>query len=86
MFDHVPRLLVDLLRLTVWLAIFSAIFVPLERLFPVHPQKVIRKQIAADLGYYFLIGLTAGLVLAAPLAVIAYEASCSGSSEDTANP
>ena len=74
MFDHVPGLLVDLLRLTVWLAIFSVIFVPLERLFPVHPQKVFRKQIGADLGYYFLIGLTAGLVLAAPLAVIAYTA------------
>ena len=74
MFDHVPRLLVDLLRLTVWLAVFSVIFVPLERLFALHPQKVFRKQIAADLGYYFLIGLTAGLVLAAPLAVIAYAA------------
>jgi hypothetical protein len=32
------------IRLTVWLAIFSVIFVPLERLFPVHPQKVFRKQ------------------------------------------
>ena len=74
MFDHVPRLLVDLFRSTVWLAIFSAIFVPMERLFPLHPQKVFRKQIAADLGYYFLIGLSAGLVLAVPLAVIAYAA------------
>ena len=74
MFDHVPGLLVELFRLTAWLAIFSVIFVPLERLCPLHPQRVFRNQIAVDLGYYFLIGLTAGLVLAAPLAVIAYAA------------
>jgi sterol desaturase/sphingolipid hydroxylase (fatty acid hydroxylase superfamily) len=74
MFDHSPRLIAELVRLTVWLAIFSAIFVPLERLFPLHPQKVVRNQIAIDLGYYFLVGLSAGLLLAAPLAVVAYVA------------
>jgi sterol desaturase/sphingolipid hydroxylase (fatty acid hydroxylase superfamily) len=72
MFDHVPRLFVELLRLTAWLAIVSVIFVPLEQLFPLHPQKVFRKHIAVDLGYYFLVGLSSGLMLGAPLAVIAY--------------
>ena len=33
MFDHVPRLLVELLRLTAWLAIVSVTLVPLEQLF-----------------------------------------------------
>lgn len=72
MFDGVSRLLVEALRLTVWLPVCSVIFVPLELLFPLHPQKVLRRWIAADVGYYFLIGLSAGLVLAVPLAVLAY--------------
>jgi sterol desaturase/sphingolipid hydroxylase (fatty acid hydroxylase superfamily) len=69
--DHVPRILVELLRITIWLAILSAIFVPLERLFALHPQKIFRKQVAVDLGYYFLNGLVPGLLLAGPMAVVA---------------
>jgi hypothetical protein len=44
------------------LAIVSVIFVPLEQLFPLHPQKAFRKYIAVDLGYYFLVGLSSGLM------------------------
>jgi hypothetical protein len=35
-----PRLLVDFSRLSLWLAILVAIFVPLERFFSVHPKKI----------------------------------------------
>ena len=49
----------------VWLAIFAAIFVPIERIFALHSQKIFRKEIAVDLGYYFLNGLLPGLVLGA---------------------
>ena len=52
-------------RLGVWLAVFAAIFVPIERIFALHSQKIFRKGIAVDLGYYFLSGLLPGLVLAA---------------------
>ena len=41
-------------RLGVWLAVFAAIFVPIERVFALHSQKIFRKGIAVDLGYYFL--------------------------------
>src|SRR5208282_2206713 len=60
-------------RLAIWLVVFAAIFVPIERLFALHPQKVLRTEIAVDLSYYFLTGLLPGLLLGPPisLAVIA---------------
>ena len=56
-------------RLGVWLAVFAAIFVPIERVFALHNQKIFRKGIAVDLGYYFLTGLLPGLILAAPVSL-----------------
>lgn len=64
-------LALDVLRLTVWLALLAAIFVPLERLFPLARQKLFRRQTLADLGYYFLNGLTLSAALALPLALFA---------------
>ena len=46
-----------LVRLSIWLALLSAVFVPLERLFALRPQALFRKGIATDLGYYFISGL-----------------------------
>lgn len=46
------------------------IFAPLERLFALHPQKLFRKAIATDLGYYFLSSLVPSLLLSLPLAVV----------------
>ena len=62
---------VDVGRLCVWLALLAAIFVPLERFFALHPHKVFRKAIWADVGYYFLSSLLPGLLLAVPLALLA---------------
>ena len=62
-------LLYAVARLGVWLAIFAAVFVPIERLFALHGQKIFRKGIAVDLGYYFLSGLLPGLVLGPPISV-----------------
>ena len=53
-------------RPSVWLIILVVIFVPLERVFAVHPQKVLRKGIVTDLGYYFLSSLLPALLLGAP--------------------
>jgi hypothetical protein len=50
MTDNLPSFAVDLVRLSLWLAILTAIFVPIERLFALHPAKIPRKGIGADLG------------------------------------
>jgi sterol desaturase/sphingolipid hydroxylase (fatty acid hydroxylase superfamily) len=63
-----------LVRLTLSLVLFSAIFVPLERLFALHPQRIFRKNIATDLGYYFISGLVPSLLLSPPLALLAWSA------------
>jgi sterol desaturase/sphingolipid hydroxylase (fatty acid hydroxylase superfamily) len=72
--EHFRSLLIGLLRTSAWLVILSAIFVPLERLFALHRQKVFRKEIAVDLGYYFLNSLVPGLLLGGPIAIIALTA------------
>jgi sterol desaturase/sphingolipid hydroxylase (fatty acid hydroxylase superfamily) len=63
--------LIDVLRLSLWLVILAAIFVPLERLFAAHPQKVFRKQIVTDLGYYFLSSFSSAVLLSFPVALLA---------------
>ncbi len=59
-------------RLFVWLLLLAVIFTPLERLFALHPQKFFRKDVAADLIYYFLSSLTPALVLSVPLSVLVW--------------
>jgi sterol desaturase/sphingolipid hydroxylase (fatty acid hydroxylase superfamily) len=70
-----PRLLVyviQIVRLSTWLVILSVIFVPLERLFALHPKKIFRKGIATDLGYYFISSLVPSVLLSVPLAFVAW--------------
>lgn len=62
---------VNVLRLTLWLVLLAAIFVPLERLFAVHPQRIFRRQVAVDLAYYFLNSLGTIAALAFPMAILA---------------
>ena len=69
--QHLQSLIIDLGRLCLWLLILSAIFLPLERLFALHPQKIFRPAIAVDLVYYFLTSLLPGLVLVVPLSLVA---------------
>jgi len=69
--QKLPTLAVDAFRLAVWLALLAAIFVPLERLFALHPAKVFRREILTDLGYYFLNNLLPALLLALPLSLLA---------------
>jgi sterol desaturase/sphingolipid hydroxylase (fatty acid hydroxylase superfamily) len=58
-------------RLVVWLALLCAIFLPLERLASVRPQRVLRREFATDLVWYFVNGLVAGLILGVPVAALA---------------
>ena len=64
-------MLLQLVRLCVWLVLLSVLFVPLERLFALHPQKIFRKAIVTDIGYYFLSSFIPSVLLSAPLAVVA---------------
>lgn len=61
---------IDLLRLLAWLVILAAIFVPLERLFALHPRRIFRAALWEDIGLYFLSGLLPALLLGAPMAAL----------------
>ncbi|MEO8614172.1 MAG: sterol desaturase family protein, partial [Luteolibacter sp.] len=62
---------IDVIRLTAWLVLLVAIFVPLERLFALHPAKIWRKQVGVDIGWYFINSLVPAMVIALPLAALA---------------
>lgn len=62
----------DIFRLAVWLLLLLLIFVPLERLFAIAPQKVFRRGWPTDLGYFFLNGLLVKTLLVFPIAAIAW--------------
>jgi sterol desaturase/sphingolipid hydroxylase (fatty acid hydroxylase superfamily) len=59
-------------RASIWLAVLAVVFVPLERLFAAHPQKVWRKGIGADIAYYFLGSLLPAVLLSIPLGILAW--------------
>jgi sterol desaturase/sphingolipid hydroxylase (fatty acid hydroxylase superfamily) len=75
MLDHVLRhlsvLAIDVLRLTIWLVLLVAIFVPLERLFTLRPARIWRPQIGVDLAWYFLNSLLPAAIIALPLSILA---------------
>ena len=66
-----PPFIVDVVRLGVWLALLTAVFVPLERAFALHPAKWRRAGFATDLGHYFINSLLPAALIAAPLALLA---------------
>ncbi len=68
---HLSAFAASVLRLTVWLVLLVAIFVPLERLFALHPAKIWRKQVGVDLGWYFINSLLPAAIIAFPLAALA---------------
>jgi len=72
--NYVVPFALEILRLCIWLMLLLAVFVPLERLFALHPRKVFRKSFAVDLGYYFLNGLLPNMLLVVPAAFIAWAA------------
>ncbi len=63
--------LILLARLFAWLVLLSVIFIPLERLCALHPQRVFRPAVLTDLGYYFIGAIVPGLLLSAPLSLLA---------------
>lgn len=62
----------QVVRLSVWLVLLTAVFAPLERFFSVRPAKLFRAGWATDLGWYFAnSGLTPIFLLGPASAVIA---------------
>jgi sterol desaturase/sphingolipid hydroxylase (fatty acid hydroxylase superfamily) len=61
-------------QLCLWLAILCVIFVPLERLFAIHRQKIVRPGIGIDLGYYVLSSLLPAILLSLPVGLLAWGA------------
>jgi sterol desaturase/sphingolipid hydroxylase (fatty acid hydroxylase superfamily) len=57
--------------LTVWLVLLTVVFVPLERLFALHPRSRPTRTIASDLAYYFMNGLAPTVLLAIPISILA---------------
>ena len=68
---QLPPVVVELLRLCVWLVLLLVIFIPLERLASLHPQPVFRKGFFTDLAYYFLSSLSPKFLLLPATAVLA---------------
>lgn len=68
---HLHTLLSSTARLSAWLVLLSAVFLPLERLFAVRPRKFFQAGLRQDLAYFFLNGLVPSLLLALPLSMVA---------------
>ncbi|HEX3725793.1 MAG TPA: sterol desaturase family protein [Pirellulales bacterium] len=69
---QLSEFLINVGRLFLWLTILVAVFVPLERVFAVHPQRILRKGIVVDLCYYFLSSLLPALLLSVPIGLLAW--------------
>ena len=68
---HAHIFALQVFRLAVWLILLVCIFVPLERLFALHPAKIWRKQVGIDLGWYFINSLLPAAIMAIPLSFLA---------------
>lgn len=62
----------SLFKLCNGLIVLAVIFLPLEKFFSLHTQKFFRKSFLRDIAYYFINGMLPNMLLAAPLAVIAW--------------
>jgi sterol desaturase/sphingolipid hydroxylase (fatty acid hydroxylase superfamily) len=62
---------VDILRLSLWLVLLLAIFVPVERIWALQPRRLFRKAFGTDLVYYFLSGFAPKFLLTLPLTLLA---------------
>ncbi len=72
--QHVRGYLLEGLRASIWLVLLTAVFVPLEWLFAVHPKNILRKSVLRDIGFYFISNFLPSFVLMLPLAAASYVA------------
>ncbi|HEY2753794.1 sterol desaturase family protein [Phenylobacterium sp.] len=69
--QHLIAYLMKVASLTVWLVILTVVFLPLERFFALHAQRVRARSLFSDLAYYFLNGLFPTVILAVPISMLA---------------
>ena len=69
--QHLSPNVLQIVRLCVWLVLLAVIFLPLERLFALHPRKFFTKAVLTDIVYYFMSSLVPGVLLSVPLAILA---------------
>ncbi|HEX4180900.1 MAG TPA: sterol desaturase family protein [Caulobacteraceae bacterium] len=69
--QHVLALLLQVVRLAIWLVILTAVFAPLEHFFSVRPAKLFQKGWRTNLGWYFVNSLAPLFLLGPPSALIA---------------
>lgn len=67
-----PAILNQTFHLAVWLVLLAVIFVPLERLFALRRERLLRPGWPTDLVWYFLSSLLPGILLAVPMAAVAW--------------
>jgi sterol desaturase/sphingolipid hydroxylase (fatty acid hydroxylase superfamily) len=63
--------MLEVARAAAWFGLLTLIFVPLERLFAARPQRILRRQLGADLGYYLLNSVVTVAALASAAAFLA---------------
>lgn len=68
---QLPGIVIDVLRLSLWLVLLAVIFVPLERFFGERHGGRSRAELLSDLGFYFISSLLPAALLAVPLALVA---------------
>jgi sterol desaturase/sphingolipid hydroxylase (fatty acid hydroxylase superfamily) len=67
-----PDPILQLIRLSLWLALLLLVFVPLERLVALHGQKLFRPGFRTDLAYFFISGMVPRTLLVLPVALLAW--------------
>ena len=70
--QHLPPFALGVMRLGIWLVLLMVIYIPLEKLCALHPQKVFRKEFLTDFGYYFINSFLPKLLLILPLSMLAW--------------
>ncbi|NHQ90994.1 sterol desaturase family protein [Janthinobacterium lividum] len=68
---QLPGIVIDVLRLSLWLVLLAVLFVPLERFFGKRHAGRSRAELFSDLGFYFISSLLPAALLAVPLALVA---------------
>lgn len=70
--QHLPPFAFDVVKFCNGLILLAILLVPLEKLFALRSQKVLRQGLVTDIGYYFLSSLLPNRLLVLPLAALAF--------------
>ena len=72
--QHLVAFISGVVRASIWLLLLAIVFLPVERLFALHPRKFFCKTTLSDIGFYFISGLLPAILLAPLLGIVAVAA------------